>query len=79
VLFTVVELAIQYRRPARLDDLLRIVTGGELSGAAVQFRQVAQDEAGSVLAEAQIRVACVDARTFRPRRLPAWLTQQESS
>lgn len=74
VLFTVVDLAIHYRRPARLDDLLEIETGGEFKGAAVLFRQVARNAGHDVLAEADIRVACVDAKTFRARRLPGWLT-----
>lgn len=73
VLFTVVDLSIRYRRPARLDDLLEIVSRAEVSGASVLFHQVVQGHDGGVLAEGQVRVACVDARSFRPRRLPAWL------
>ncbi len=72
VLFTVVDLAIHYRRPARLDDLLDIVTRAEAGGASVLFSQAALGPAGEVLAEGQVRVACVDAKTFRPRRLPGW-------
>lgn len=71
VLFTVVDLAIQYQRPARLDDLLEIVTRAEAGGASVLFSQAALGPTGELLAEGQVRVACVDARTFRPRRLPA--------
>jgi len=74
VLFTVVDLAIHYRRPARLDDLLDIVSHAEVAGASVLFNQAAQGPDGTLLAEGRIRVACVDARSFRPRRLPAWLT-----
>ena len=33
---------------------------------------------GGVLAEGQVRGACVDARTFRPRRLPAALAARMS-
>jgi acyl-CoA thioesterase FadM len=27
---------------------------------------------GALLAEGEVRVACVDARTFRPLRMPGW-------
>ncbi len=74
VLFTVVDLAIRYLRPARLDDLLEIVSRAEVAGASAIFHQVAQGPGGVQLADGQVRIACVDARSFRPRRLPAWLT-----
>jgi len=73
VLFTVVDLGIRYRRPARLDDLLEVVTRAAGAGASVLFAQAARGSDGELLAEGEVRVACVDVRTFRPRRLPAWL------
>jgi acyl-CoA thioester hydrolase len=78
VLFTVVDLAIHYRRPARLDDLLEIITRAEIAGASVLFKQAAQGPDGQLLAEGEVRVACVDARTFRPRRLPGFLQSGET-
>jgi acyl-CoA thioester hydrolase len=78
VLFTVVDLAMHYLRPARLDDLLEIVSRAEPAGASVQFRQVALEAGGGVLAEGQVKVACVDAQTLRPRRLPAFLRVGEA-
>jgi acyl-CoA thioester hydrolase len=73
VLFSVVNLDIHYRKPARLDDLLQVQTrvrpGG---GASVQFAQeVSRD--GEVLARGNVLVACVDAQSFKPRRLPTEL------
>lgn len=75
VLFTVVDLAIRFRRPARLDDLLEVVTQAEVAGASVLFTQAVQGPDGAVLADGEVRVACVDAARMRPRRLPAWLLQ----
>jgi acyl-CoA thioester hydrolase len=72
VLFTVVDLAIRYRKPARLDDLLEVVTQAKVAGASVLFTQVVQGPQGDVLAEGEVRVACVDAQTFRPLRMPDW-------
>jgi len=71
----VVDLAIRFRRPARLDDLLEVVTQAEVAGASVLFTQAVQGPDGAVLADGEVRVACVDAARMRPRRLPAWLLQ----
>jgi acyl-CoA thioester hydrolase len=73
--FTVSELAIRYRRPARLDDLLEVHTRVAGRGrASLRFRQTLMASTGSaLLAEAEVRAACVSRRTFRPRALPALL------
>ena len=74
VLFTVASLEIEFRRPARLDDLLKVRTQANLGGGAtVDFVQEVWREspASELLATARVRVACVDAASFRPRRLPA--------
>ncbi|MGH8311424.1 MAG: tol-pal system-associated acyl-CoA thioesterase [Steroidobacteraceae bacterium] len=70
IVFTVVSLNVEYRRPARLDDELRITCAPRTEGAAsVHFAQrvLRGDE---VLIEADVRVACVDARTLKPKRIP---------
>ena len=80
ILFAVVSLNIEYRRPARLDDELLITCEPAVEGAAtIRFVQRIYRGAGTALAkeallvEASVRVACVDARTLRPRRLPDFL------
>lgn len=77
VVFAVVSLSIQYRRPAKLDDELIITCEARLEGAAsVRFAQIIH-RAGAPetpLVEADVLVACVDAQSLRPRRLPAFLT-----
>jgi acyl-CoA thioester hydrolase len=81
VLFALTELHITYRRPARLDDLLAISCEPTLAGAAsMAFSQRMHrgTAAGELLAEATVRVACVSATTFRPRRLPAALVKELS-
>jgi acyl-CoA thioester hydrolase len=80
ILFTVVSLEIEYRAPARLDDELEVSCEPRLEGpASLRFGQriyrrtpAAERE---LLAEASVRVACLDARTLRPRRLPAFLQE----
>jgi len=74
VLFTVVELTMRFVKPARLDDLLQVDARAEtVGGASLLFAQQVTDAAGDLLADGTVRVACVDARTLKPRRLPASL------
>jgi acyl-CoA thioester hydrolase len=89
VLFAVTRVRIDYRRPARLDDELSVTCDPRTVGAAsVTFGQNitrlavpgadheppgAFDAAPGVLTEAEVRIACLDARTFRPLRMPEFL------
>jgi acyl-CoA thioester hydrolase len=69
-MFVVVHTNVRYLRPARLDDLLQIsVDITDNSGAAMSFFQTAR-RGDDVLAEGDIRIACVDSTTFKPRRIP---------
>jgi acyl-CoA thioester hydrolase len=73
VLFAVSEVNVRYHRPARLDDLLAISCEAQQDGASVLLfsQQVHRDsEHGELLVSAKVRVVCVDATGFRPRRLP---------
>jgi acyl-CoA thioester hydrolase len=75
VLFAVVSLNIEYRRPAKLDDELIITCEPAIEGSAsVRFAQRIYRGADELLVEASVRVACIDARTLRPKRLPDFLT-----
>jgi acyl-CoA thioesterase FadM len=42
----------------------------------VLFSQAVRNESGELLAEGRARVACVDRRSFKPRRLPAGLAER---
>ena len=70
--FAVVEAHVNYRRPARLDDELSISCEPVPEGrASIRFKQTIRNAStDQVLAEGEVRVACVDAATFRPRPLP---------
>jgi acyl-CoA thioester hydrolase len=73
VAFTLASIEVRYRRPARLDDELEVLTEvAELRKASLEFEQrVRRRRDGELLTEAWVRVGCVDAETFRPRALPA--------
>jgi acyl-CoA thioester hydrolase len=73
LVFTVVAMTLDFLRPARLDDLLNVRSRVRLAGgASVEFEQEIFRDAQRILC-ATVRVACLDADSFRPRRLPAAL------
>ena len=74
-IFIVTDTSLRYLRPARLDDLLDVtvaVTGS--GGASLALAQQAW-RGDELLTEGSIRIGCVDAGTFRPRRIPNPLRQ----
>ncbi len=73
VVFTVSQIAVAFRAPARLDDELDVtVTVTELKRASLMLAQTLQrrGKAAAVLATAEVRVASVDAESFKPTALP---------
>ena len=73
ILFSVVSVQVNYRRPARLDDEL-IVTCAPRADGRASVRFVQQVLRGTeLLADADVRVACLGAGTLRPTRLPEFV------
>gem|GEM_PF-890661 len=73
IAFTVADLSIQYRQPARLDDaLIATLAIAEKRRVSMTFAQMLIDSADNmrVLSVASVRVVCVDAQTFKLRPLP---------
>lgn len=67
--------SVRYGEPARFDDRLDVrVRCGELRGARFRF-DYAVERAGERIAEGSTLHACVDAQTFRPTRVPAYLVE----
>ena len=79
LVFAVRDMQLDFRRPARLDDALGVTVAlARVRRASVEFAQEVRCE-GEVLATAQVRVAAIDARSFRPRALPDELYGQFKS
>ena len=75
--FAVVEVKLNYRRPARLDDELLITCLPIADGrASMRFKQTVS-RGDTLLTEGEVRIACVDSKTFRARSLPAFLSISE--
>lgn len=84
VIFAVHHMTLAFLRPARFNDrlLVSVVLTGR-GAASLSFRQqvVAGEGEGIPMAEGlvfcagEIRIACLDAATLRPRRIPRSLNQ----
>lgn len=76
LIFVVVETQVRYRHPARLDDVIHVsVEPGRRGRVALDVRQEARRDDGTLLAEGTIRIACVDAERFQPRAIPPSLLE----
>lgn len=67
---------INYRRPARLDNLLGVTAQiSKLARTYIEFQQqVLHGE--ELLCEGLIRIACVDSESMKPSAIPASMHQQ---
>lgn len=70
-IFPVVRMEIDFKAPARHDDLLRVITEPiRVGGSSFDLRQCVLREAnGHLLVEALVTLACVS-HTLRARRIP---------
>jgi acyl-CoA thioester hydrolase len=69
-IFIVSDTRVRYHRPARLDDLLDVTVLLRETGRATMLIDQQAWRGDTLLAEGEIRIGCVDAGTFRPRRIP---------
>jgi acyl-CoA thioester hydrolase len=68
--FVVVNLTVDYLRPAVLDDEILVTAElGQLTGATILFNQSIW-RAKTQLIDAKVRAACLDSSTLRPRPIP---------
>ena len=72
IAFTVSRIEIRYFKPARLDDALdaRVAVKARRRASLEFSQQLLRTDGDVLLAEAEVKVACVDAETFRPRAMP---------
>ena len=87
IMFVVVEVEARYRKPARYGELLRVTcrvdssTRASLTFSQEVFRQQREgareaEEAEELLVQSTVRVATLDAVTFRPCALPPFLLER---
>ena len=80
IAFTVAEMTVRYRRPARLDDRVLIKTelGVQRRASLIFEQRILHADSGELLAQMSVKAGCVDVKTFRPRPLPEWFFSQNS-
>jgi acyl-CoA thioester hydrolase len=72
---TTAEVYVRYRQPAEFDDSLVVHTRcTDLRGARFRF-DYAVERGGETVADGWTSHACVDPKTLRPTRVPAWLVE----
>ena len=71
VVFAVRSLNIEYLKPARLDDVLAVLTELTLAGRAQVTLKQRIERDGETLVEATVRIACLNTKTMKPAALPA--------
>lgn len=78
VIFVVRALTIEYLRPARFNDLLSVtVSPVHLGRSVLELAQTIERDAP--LVTARVKIACVQASTFRPTGVPAVLRNRLES
>ena len=79
IIFAVHSASIQYKKPARFNDELTVVTTiSSLAKASILFKQSVNLAAshhgaavnGGLLADAEIKIACLNAEKFSPQSIP---------
>ncbi|MEE4173484.1 MAG: tol-pal system-associated acyl-CoA thioesterase [Xanthomonadales bacterium] len=72
VVFAIRRMQVDWRYPARLDDLLDVSVHSVTAGATrLDFHQDMERAGdGKLLATATVTAACLDAATFKPTRMP---------
>ena len=77
IILVVRQLEIQFMRPARIDQLLEVVSRiKHCGGASLLFEQTVCDSGAELLCSAQVEIACIDAVTLKPRRLPEFIREE---
>ncbi len=70
LVFVVHKVLIEYLKPARFDDLLTVTARLEHANrASLVMRQTIERD--GLLGRAEVTLACVQAQTFKPARIPA--------
>ncbi len=84
IIFAVRSANIQYKKPARFNDELNVVTSiSSLGKASILFKQSVflsasqhSDSLTGLLSEAQIKVACLHAEKFSPQGIPTSIVEK---
>ena len=71
VLLPVVHAELNYRFPARYDELIRVETEvSSIGKSSIEFSSQLYNENDALLLEGKIKLVCLNAETFKPISIP---------
>lgn len=71
IIFVVRSVAVDYLKPARFNDLLDVTASvSEAKKTSFSFTQQVKRQ-GEILSQGNIRIACLDINTMRPKVIPS--------
>ncbi|MEP6484800.1 MAG: tol-pal system-associated acyl-CoA thioesterase [Rudaea sp.] len=81
ILFVVSTIDVKFLSPARLDDeLIATIDSFTWRSASMTFSQcILKSTDDARLVEAHVRAACIDASSFKPRRIPDFLLAENQN
>ena len=70
IMFVVAKLNIQFKKPAKFNDELMIITNLEEIGASTIFinQEILKDN--YLISSARVEIACINSKLFKPQRIP---------
>ena len=72
VLLPVVHADLNYRFPARYDELIRVETEvSSIRKSSIEFSSQLYNENDTLLLEGKVKLVCLNADTFKPISIPA--------
>jgi len=74
LIFAVKHVDIDFRKPARFNDRINVVTRIiECNTASFRFEHIIRDTNDNILCSGKVLIAALDSDTFKPKRLPEFL------
>ncbi len=71
MVFAVRQATVDFFKPARFNERLQIISGISDKGpASFLFTQRITNQSGITICKGEVKIACLDTETFRPRRIP---------
>ncbi len=79
LLFVVRKCEVEYVFPAKLDDEIEVsVEVKEVRSASILMAQK-MTKSGKILSTLNVKIACIDSRNFKPRKIPSLISQSLTS
>ena len=70
IMFVVSKLNIEFKKPAKFNDELTVITNIEGIGASTIFinQEILKDN--HLISSARVEIACINSKLFKPQRIP---------